>query len=308
MGLFSKRAKTADIEPSDAIDPIENVTLLAQLRFGVLGVPVEVDPDTAGLDTILVASDGLKYPLYNLFVRTASADADETVDLVMQHVDSMVEARNQPDLTTLSDDELSTMVRTRIVNRDMTEQIGAKYSIRVAADLVALLCVDFPTHVAWVNDTQLEGRNVDDLFATGMQNTLAEAVDEVQHTESGITVIVGDSLFTASKVLGMQQLLTEHLKPAPHGVLFGVPNRHLIFALPLADMSSVAAAGTLATMIAQQANDQENPGGPLSPDVFIWRAGRIERAGGVNPDGTVQMIGDGLMLEALEELAAANPR
>ncbi|TBN57430.1 hypothetical protein EYE40_08510 [Glaciihabitans arcticus] len=302
MGLFSKRAKTAEID--SIIDPIENVTLLAQLRFGVLGVPVEVDPDTAGIDTVLITAAGARYPLYNLFVRTAQANEDETINLVMQHVDSMVEAANQPDIASLSDEDLSRMVRTRIVPRDVIDQISAKYSIRVASDLVALLCVDFPTHVAWLNDDQLADRNIDDLFATGMQNTMGEQVDDVQ--QSGpISMIVGDSLFIASKVLGMPQLISEHLQDAPHGVLFGVPNRHLIFALPLVDMASIAAAGALATMVANQANADDNPGGTLSADVFIWRAGRIERAGGVNPDGTVQMIGDSLMLEALEGITAA---
>ena len=299
-GSASSTPSTAGSVPSDAI---ANVTALAQLRFSGLGLPVQVDPETAGSDTVLVGEDGSRYPLYNLLARTANLTGEPLMLAIMDHVDTIVAARSEAAVGDLSDEEFRALVRTRVVRADTIDE-STSYAIAVSADLACVLCLDFPSSVTFLTDADLAGRDIDDLFAVGLRNVMAEPIQLVDEAAPGVTRFVGDSFFTASKMLGMSQLIAEHLPAASHGVFFGVPNRHLIYTVAPTSMDFQQQLTTLATLVAGNARTSEDAGGGLSPHIFIWRAGEIELAGVVDAAGKLQMHGQGRTLEMLEELTA----
>ena len=208
------------------------------------------------------------------------------------------------DITALDDAQLATVVRTRLANREAIAHLATEYAVSIAGDLVALLNIDRAERVEILTDDLLADRDVDALFAAGLANIMDEPTDQVQQAAPGIALFVGQSTSTATKVLGMPQLIADHLPAEYHGVLFGVPNRHLVFAVALTDMASLQTTGSLAEIVADQAGVEDNPGGTLSADIFLWRAGQIERVGGVDETGAVQMYGGSLMQDVLEELSA----
>lgn len=208
------------------------------------------------------------------------------------------------DISALGDEELATLVRTRLANRDAIAHLATDYAVPIAGDLVALLNIDRAAGVEILTDDLLAARDVDALFAAGLANIMDDPTDQVQQAAPGIALFVGQSPSTATKVLGMPQLIAGHLAAEHHGVLFGVPNRHLVFAVALTDMASLQNTGAIAELVADQAGVDDNPGGMLSSDVFLWRAGQIERVCGMDETGAVQMYGGSLMQDVLEELSA----
>jgi len=291
----------AESEPDeDDFGPAENVTMLALLRFSAHGLDVGADQDTAGLDTVLVAADGQRYPLRPIIERAIAGE--EAVELVMEFVDGIILDQQAAAFDSVGDDELHRMIRTMVVSSEEAAQLGSTYAIPVAGGLVAVLGVQFPSSSTLLPDRYTAGRDVDDLFARGLRNAMTEPV-ELRELERGSRVFVGDSNYIATKMLGMAQLLAEHNIVAPHGLLFGAPNPNLLYVHVLADRASLAAVRNFAMMVAGQAAQSD---AALSRDLFIWRNDRIELAGVVDDAVELRMDVTGLLLATVLELAGPN--
>lgn len=113
----------------------------------------------------------------------------------------------------------------------------------------------------------------DELFDLGLKNVLAEELPEYQVLKNGDTKIhclSGDSFFVASRVLALEQLLDHRPE---HGVLFSVPNRHIVFYHVMGDGDPNEATAAIVHMTQKQFD--RGPGS-ISPCLFWWKDGRYE--------------------------------
>ncbi|MFB2583747.1 hypothetical protein [Herbiconiux liukaitaii] len=137
---------------------------------------------------------------------------------------------------------------------------------------------------------------LDELYAFGQLNTDAEPVDRRFEPFPGIEVIVGDSLFTASKAANLPAVLGS----APWGTLFTVPHRHMLVALPITGPETIGAVQQLVAYTVQIVGDGLVPGGVISPDVHFSRDGIVSRVSSTTPDGRITLHVDARLQHALE--------
>ncbi|MDQ6687056.1 MAG: hypothetical protein M3Z50_05490 [Actinomycetota bacterium] len=142
--------------------------------------------------------------------------------------------------------------------------------------LVGLASIDHPAHVETLTSAA-------DIEALGGWETTCRVARENLGRLAGerhdvgvasVHVNVG-GFFNASRMLALPRLLmTELLVESPaHGVLFAVPNRH-VFSVHLVQNQDVTAA---AQMMAALAVKEYPMAGGISPDLWFWRAGLVEK-------------------------------
>jgi len=292
MGLFSRK-KAGEDEPvaePDDFDPIDNIALLAMIRFRVRGLEVDVAEDSAGLDSALVDSSGTnRYALRGLIEQMLplSPDSDEYHATLLQSVDSMIDMIAAPSIASFTDDELAASVRIRLLP-DSFPPARQEYAQRVAPGLVTVLCIDHPTSIAYINDSELAGRDVHALFDAGFRNVMAEPIDQVEEPVPGIHLLSGESLFIATKAIGLGSLLGTVLPPAPLGVIVGMPHRHAMFVHVLTGPESIDVLGRLASAVAASAAEQPEPA-RVSGSIYYWKDHVFEQAGGLGEDGSIHI-------------------
>ena len=113
----------------------------------------------------------------------------------------------------------------------------------------------------------------DEIFDLGLKNVLAEELPEYQVLKNGETRIhclSGDSFFVASRALALEQLLDHRPE---HGVLFSVPNRHIVFYHVMGEGDPKEAIAAIVHMTQKQFD--RGPGS-ISPCLFWWKNGRYE--------------------------------
>jgi len=270
-------------------------------RFAERGLAVTVLAGTSGLDTVLVAGDKRRFPLCNLTTNALAGRLEDVQRMVRSHVDGLVDAGEVPDSTGLSDAEWLDLVRVRLVPLEAARVLGAEYPQRIAEDLAVMVCLDYPTHISYLSDSSLGGRDPVALAAVGLASVMDEPTEPAEELRPGIWLLEDDSPYTATKVLGMERLLGTVLPEAPNGVLFGLPHRHAILVHPVVGEETVAAASVMMSLIGRLATDSA-PGGPISTSMYFWRDGVVDLAGVVGPDGRGQIDGSGRFGQILQEL------
>jgi hypothetical protein len=174
-------------------------------------------------------------------------------------------------------DEARSMVKVRIYpddyasgNADMERQhIGRD----LAPGMMAVLVLDYPDRIASLRSDLAEswGLSVDELFALGLANVRNQDRPGVQREELGnggkISIVMGDSFFSATWVLMMDQFLA----PQPrHGAVVAVPNRHVILFQPITDLSVIEGTQAIGRLAAELY--REGPGS-ISPSMYWLRGG-----------------------------------
>lgn len=177
-----------------------------------------------------------------------------------------------------SREELLTMIRTRIISKAEAESY--EYGRPFGNDLLQVLCLDYPTHVATLQDESVAKLEipVDALFAQGQRNTNAEPIDEF-FEEDSVHFANGESMFIASKIGDVHALLQQLEIEAPDGLLLAVPNRSLLmYSLPTRDecLTSLIPIAQLLNTLTPEAGFNP-PGGMLGRNVYYWA-----------PDGTFE--------------------
>lgn len=192
-----------------------------------------------------------------------------------------------------SREELLTMIRTRIISRAEAESY--EYGRPFGNDLLQVLCLDYPTHVATLQDESVAKLEIplDALFVQGQRNTNAEPIDEF-FEEDSVYFANGESMFIASKIGDVHALLQQLEIEAPDGLLLAVPNRSLLmYSLPTRDegLTSLIPIAQLLNTLTPEAGFNP-PGGMLSRYVYYWA-----------PDGTFEpQIGN--YQEVMDDAAA----
>jgi hypothetical protein len=170
----------------------------------------------------------------------------------------------------LPEEQLADLVRQRLQPSD---DHGLEATVPGVPSVLAL---DLPTHVAVPKRSFWEARGgVERWAAVGLRNlaTLVGAADiehhRVQRDGAEFSVLLGESFFTASLALVLDDVMGHHDPAADlrHGVLVAVPNRHQLVWRAVDGPSVVAA---LAGMAGFTAMGYDEGAGPLSRHVF-WR-------------------------------------
>jgi len=171
--------------------------------------------------------------------------------------------------------------------------------------LVGLASIDHPEHVetlAGSHDIALLG-GWSGIREAAMANLARLRADDVvplgDDTQSQVHLSVG-GFFNASRVFTMNQLLREDflIELPAHGVLFVVPNRHLVAVHPISGIGMVHATTTLIRV----AQGEYDVPGSISPHVWFWRDGEVQQVTRPAEESTVELHVEGMLEQVMREV------
>lgn len=201
-------------------------------------------------------------------------------EVIRNHFDSMWKGRDDRDTAEALSDDLERALpylKLRLYRAEMLERTGADLVSReVAPGLAAVLCFDLPQTVATVGPNALQswGVSLEDLWEPALSNVRGEPgvsrTDQALAGGSTIAALTGDSFFTASRLLALEDSLDT---PSSFGALVSVPHRHALLFHPIVDTRVFEAIAALLPMT--RGMHAEGPGS-ISPELYWWRPGRID--------------------------------
>jgi hypothetical protein len=314
MGIFRRRRRYADQQPGDgepdATFPFLTVGQAARLRslvrqtFAEHGIESEIHPGH------LAAADGWHFGLHNLFATCHNAPGGERAwpGVVRAHVKKLARINAEPSPADLSAEALLSRAFIRVCGQSTLPSLaGFRYRRRVGGDLIELLACDSPDAVAYLTDTEVERVGVDELRAAGVENLLGEPFGKIHWLDAPgsarFAVLLGDSVYTASRVLTLDDVLRRATgeSSAPYGVLVSVPNRHQLTFHRLTDATLI---GALEGMTRFTIDGYSDGVGGISPHVF-WRppgGGELQQLTTIDKPGEVSVRVEGAFAETVQTL------
>jgi len=283
MGWFGRgRRDRAPLESAgrDAAFPFLDADRAARLRMLVHRAFAEQGVEVVVYEDHVVDVNGRRFGLANLAAVCYRSDKDKRwPSLVEDHVVTILRAVDAPDpFADATFESVSARTVCRVYDHaSLPDPLLHTYVRELAPGLVEVLALDLPDSVAVFRDEHVEAcGGLLALRAVGRVNLAAEPIDQhkILNTPEGaeLHAFTGNSMFVASKVLLLEDLLSEVLgiAEAPDGVLVAMPNRHELMLHVLRDATAMPALDILAAYT--PATFAETPG-PLSPFVYWWRKG-----------------------------------
>lgn len=227
--------------------------------------------------------------------------------LVRDHVGKVLRTMDGPQpLQTLSDDEIRARLYPRVIAEDALPGSAPFLYGRVPAPgLREVLALDLPEAVQMLSEDSLEELgDVEELRIRALNNLRALPVEGHETVRRGdgssFEVVLGDSFFTASRVLVLQELVERVMGAplTPDGALVALPFRHQLAFHPIHDAQVVPA---LQAMAQYAATGHADAVGAISPNVFWWRGGAMTRLSEPDGDG-LRVTVDGEFQDMLERL------
>jgi hypothetical protein len=316
MALFERRSsgRSGDGDP-DQDFPFLTVGQAARLRSLTRDAFAEQGVETAIEGDHLQAADGHQYGLHNLFATCHAAPRGERSwrGTVREHVARMVRLQDQPAPADLPAAEVLAHAFVRVCGTSTLPSLDLfGYHRTLGGDLVELLAFDTDEAVTFLTDDVVDRIGGDALRAAGVDHLLAEPFGEVAWLDAPgngrFAVLLGESVYTASRVLTMDDVLRRVLGEldAANGVLVSVPNRHqLTFHVPSDGRLLAALEGMIRFTMTGFADGV----GGVSPHVF-WRppsGGALEQRTAFDGDGTVSVQVRGAFAGVVERLGARPP-
>jgi hypothetical protein len=225
--------------------------------------------------------------------------AREHVGMVLRTMDG------PPPLETLPAEQILAQLYPRVITEDMIEPVTFRHARPVAPGLQEVIALDLPESVMMLPDDALTPLgDFRDVRTHALRNLRALPVEshEVLKGADGMRfdVVMGDSFFTASRVLVLDELVHRITGRAlsADGALVAMPFRHQLafhairgadIILALNGMAAFAAAGF------------EDAVGPVSPNVFWWHAGSLTQLSRRDEEGLQIVVGEDFQ-ELLERL------
>ena len=215
----------------------------------------------------------------------------------------MLSRKSAPQDEELSDDEVLTLVKARLVPASyLPDSHREHFSYRrtVVNDLEAILMLDYPETTTAIPDSIVSRFDAESLWKTAIAAVSAESLEEVHTVDAGsgpFHLVATDSMFTASHVLDFPALLAQMGAPsAPQGVLFAVPSRHhLAFHV----VQGVDAIQIVHGMYGFAQMTFGNGVGEISPNIYYWSEAGIEQVTSADESGNVAIDGTGAFFAAV---------
>lgn len=308
MPLFGRGKQAEPDGPPDETFPFFTVEQAGRFReharqgFAEAGLEVTVYADH------LVDNSGRQFGLANVAAVCHNADRGEREwrALTATHAARIVRGMDAPSpFETMSRAELLAATYLRVMPTADLAPVRVDYSRTVADGISEVLNVDLPETVVTYLDEHVEELGpLEDLRRAGLANLRRVPIDEHQRVAApqgaALDVVMGDSVFTASKLLVLDELLGEMgvTDVDENGVLVVAPFRNQLAFHAIRDATALPAINGLA-LFAQLGHDGSP--GPVSPHVFWWRHGEFRRITEQGPDG-VQVHVDPDLTEVLNRV------
>ena len=218
--------------------------------------------------------------------------------IVAEHVSSLLKHVDGHPLDGLTAREVRSRTYVKLFPADaLPSGGGLSHLDGTVPGLVDSLVVDFPETVDWLTASQVaKFGGKDALREAGLANLRALPSGQRKHMAAAdggtFEVLLGESVYTASRVLVMEDLLEQALGPAAettYGVLAAMATRNQVAMHAICGRSVVPSLRLMARFALAGFRDGT---GPLSPNVFWWRDGRWTQVTRQRPDGTITVIND----------------
>jgi hypothetical protein len=274
------------------------------VRQGFAQAGLEV---TAYADHV-VDSSGRVFGLGNVAAECHNDERGESAwrEITTRHTDRIVRATDAPSpFETMSQPELYAATYVRLVSTRDLRQVRVAYAREVTDDIREVLNVDLPESVATFLDEHVERFGpLADLRRAGLANLRTVTFDQhevLEHQGGRVDILLGDSMFVASTLVVLADVLAGLGIPAPgpRGVFVAAPFRHQLAFHVVRDATAIPSLNVMAAFA--RAGFDDAPG-PVSPDVFWWRDGTLEQLTVNDADGIrIEVVPE--LTEVLDELA-----
>ncbi|WP_066938192.1 hypothetical protein [Streptomyces sp. NBRC 110611] len=227
--------------------------------------------------------------------------------LIRDHVGKVLRTMDGPQpLEILSEDEIRACLYPRVVAQEtLPASLSFRYGREPAPGLREVLALDLPEAVQMLGEDALSDLGeVAELRIRALNNLRALPVEghETVRRGDGTTfeVVLGDSFFTASRVLVLGELVPRITGTplAPDGALVALPFRHQLAFHRIHDAQVIPALQAMAQFAAA---GYEDAAGAISPRVFWWRRGVMTPLSEPDGDG-LRVVLDGEFRQLLERL------
>ncbi|GAA1877189.1 hypothetical protein GCM10009814_04240 [Lapillicoccus jejuensis] len=210
----------------------------------------------------------------------------------------------------LGDADLLAGTYSRLVPEERLSRGHLRYARPVAPGLVEVLGLDLEDAIAEYGDDQVaEYGPVEDLWRAGRSNLRRVEADDRRTLERDggrVEVLLAESPYLASTLLVLDEVVERVTGQAPDpdlGVLAAAPNHHQLDFHVIADDSLLPSLNLIAAVGAVGHHDDA---AALSPDVYWWHHGRLERLTTVH-DGRIRVDATGEFGKVLEQVGGEPP-
>ncbi|NBM16852.1 hypothetical protein [Streptomyces sp. GC420] len=226
--------------------------------------------------------------------------------LVRDHVGMVLRAMDgPPPLETLPAEQIRAQLYPRVITEDMIEREAFRHARDVAPGLREVIALDLPESVMMLTDDALSPLgDIHELRAHALRNLRALPVEghEVLKGADGMRfdVVMGDSFFTASRVLVLDELVRRVTGRdlGIDGALVAMPFRHQLAFHAIRGADIIPALNGMAAFAAAGFEDAV---GPVSPHVYWWRAGVLSQLSDRDDEGLKIMVDEDFQ-ELLERI------
>lgn len=288
--LIAGRGLLGAVQPDPALPMFTDSRVAGRFAQLAREVFAEHGLECTYADGHLRGADGHSYGLTNVALLAASGDRRAWRGLLHQHVQGIVTAHAAPKQRELA--SVADRLHLRLwAAGDARPAPGA--AVTLGGGLMGLACIDHPQYVE-----TLTGAGEIELLG-GWEGVRAAALTNLSRLRGDHVITVGESpqsavqlstggFFNASRVFTMEHLLREDfLVEAPsHGVLFVVPNRHVVAVHPVTGEGMFAAIPALLEV----ARREHAAPGAVSPAVWFWCDGAVQQVTRTAEEGAVEVL------------------
>ncbi|WP_330173066.1 hypothetical protein OG875_05315 [Streptomyces sp. NBC_01498] len=272
-----------------------------------------------GLEVTLYAdmatdSAGRQFGLGNLAAVCHHDDRGPRVwgDLIRRHAGMVLRTMDGPSaLDTLPPEQIRAQLYPRVISGDSLDAQAFGYARSVAPGLYEILALDLPESVMMLTDEALEPLGpLPELRARALGNLRqlpVEGRETVKDGDMRFEVVMGDSFYTASRVLALDGLVHQVTGRTlgPDGALVAFPFRHQLAFHAIRDATVIPSLNAMASFAASGFEDAP---GAISPYVYWWRGGTLTQLsdrdeGNTEAGGLRIVVGDDFQ-DLLERLVS----
>ncbi|MFJ6634870.1 hypothetical protein ACIQMR_26270 [Streptomyces sp. NPDC091376] len=316
MGLFRRGPKRdGDDAPRDAEFAFFSVDEGARFRGQVREAFAEQGLEVTVYADVVADSSGRQFGLGNLAAVCHNDQRGPRVwpDVIRGHVGLVLRTMDAPSaLDTLPADQIRAQLYPRVIGTDGLDRDTFRYARALAPGLSEVLALDLPESVMMLTDDALEPLGdvpgLRDLAMANLRGLPVEGHETIEDAGGmSFDVVVGDSFYTASRVLVLdalvRQVTGQHI--TADGALVALPFRHQLAFHVIRDAGVIPSLNAMAAFAASGYADTP---GAITPYVYWWRAGTLTQLSDrdVEGDGLRIVVGEDFR-DLLERLVAQQP-